>query len=86
LGETPDPYFYDQDEPDFDQNGPNSRKIEPKFTPSQLIARAFISDTTGYNTFSRLSYYEMRLERSFFQAHNKLERLRAKRTSTPATP
>jgi hypothetical protein len=74
-----DPYLCTQDQPD-------PRPNEPKLTPDQLITRVFIQDASGFNTFSRLSYYEMRLERSFYRAHHELERLRAKRAPSQATP
>jgi hypothetical protein len=60
-----------------DEGEPVPQPDEPKLTPDQLIARAFMRDTSAFNTFGHLSYYEMRLERSFYRAHRELQRLRA---------
>jgi hypothetical protein len=79
LYDSPKDWFHRQNEPDPQPN-------KPKLTPDQLIARAFIQDASGFNTFSRLSYYEMRLERSFYRAHHELERLRLKPAPAQATP
>jgi hypothetical protein len=67
------PFSARDDEPDPQPN-------QPKLTPDQLLARAFMRDNSAYNTFAHLSYYEMRLERSFYRAHRELQRLRAHRS------
>ena len=77
--ERPDPYVNPEDEPDYPPP-------EPKLPPEQSIARVFIWDTCGYNTFIRLSNYEMRLERSFYSAHRELENLRSQRVPPQPTP
>ena len=82
----PDPYADPEDEPDYPPHQPDYRPPEPKLPPDQFIARVFIWDTCGYNTFTRLSNYEMRLERSFYRACRELERLRSKRVPAQATP
>ena len=61
-------YFHRVDEPD-------SQPPQPKLTPDQLLGRAFMRDSSGSNAFSRLSHYEMRLERSFLRAHHELRSL-----------
>jgi len=68
------------------QYQPDPRPNEPKLTPDQLLTRVFIQDASGFNTLSRLSCYETRLERSFYRAHHELERLRAKRAPSQPTP
>lgn len=50
----------------------------PPPSPDELIARAYLRDTAGPNTFARLSHYEMRLERSFYRAFRELRRLQTK--------
>ena len=65
-------YLHRDHEPDSDPEPP-----KPKPTLDELLARAFMRDNSGYNTFSRLSYYEMRLERSFLRAHYELQRLKS---------
>jgi hypothetical protein len=62
-------YLHRHDEPD-------SEPPKPRLNPDQLLALAFMRDNSGGNTFSRLSYYEMRLERPFLRAHRELQRLR----------
>jgi len=64
-----------KDEPEAD---------EPPPTPDQLLARAYIRDTAGANTFARLSQYEMRLERSFYRAWRELRRLQSNSALSPA--
>ena len=67
-------YLHRDDEPDSDPEPP---KPKPTPAPDELLARAFMRDNSGYNTFSRLSYYEMRLERSFLRAHHELQLLKS---------
>ena len=86
YNELPNPYADPQDEPDYPLRKPDCWSPEPKLPPDQFIARVFIWDTCGYNTFTRLSNYEMRLERSFYRACRELERLRSKRVPSQATP
>jgi len=73
------PHYGTQYQPDPSPN-------EPKLTPDQLLTRVFIQDASGFNTLSRLSYYETRLERSFYRAHHELERLRTRRALPQDTP
>ncbi len=68
-------------EPDADAE-PETESPQPPPTPDEVIARAYIRDSAGVNTLTRLSYYEMRLERTFYRAWRELQRVQPK--SPPA--
>jgi hypothetical protein len=77
FGPVSEPYHFGLDEP-------VSRLHQHNSNPNQLITRVFLRDAASSNNLSRLSYYEMRLERSFYQAYHELQRLRpAPRASAP---
>jgi hypothetical protein len=76
------------DDDNDDHNGdpepdPEPESPQPALTPDEAIARTYIRDSAGPNTLAHLSYYEMRLERTFFRAWRELHRLQAK--SPPAS-
>jgi len=73
----------DQDETDQDQE-PEPEPTPP--TPDQILGRAYFEDTVGANTLTRLSQYEMRIERSFYRAWRELRRLKSGAASLPADP
>ena len=72
------------DDDNDDHNGdPEPESPQPALTPDEAIARTYLRDSAGPNTLAHLSYYEMRLERTFFRAWRELHRLQAK--SPPAS-